>query len=247
MGKTILAATLASFLVGNVQADTIGVYLGGYLWNNQATGLVGEKSDLIDFNLSDQHQGSYFIAFEHPLPLLPNMMLSRTELTTKGSTKLTNEFLYADQEFSSGTIIDTAFDASYLDYTLYYELFDNGLLSFDFGLTARDFDINVSASNDVATSELSGSEFIPLLYASATIGLPFTGWNVFGQGHFLSLGEHTIHDYQLGISYELLDNVLIDLNLTLGYRSTRLQLEDLDNLSTDIEFDGLYFGGIVHF
>ena len=121
------------------------------------------------------------------------------------------------------------------------------LLSFDFGLTARDFDINVSASNDVATSELSGSEFIPLLYASATIGLPFTGWNVFGQGHFLSLGEHTIHDYQLGISYELLDNVLIDLNLTLGYRSTRLQLEDLDNLSTDIEFDGLYFGGIVHF
>jgi outer membrane protein len=247
MRTIILAATLAVFLVANVKADTIGLYLGGYVWDNHATGLVGEKSDLIDFNLKDQYQGSYVIAFEHPLPLLPNMMISSTELTTKGSTQLTEEFLFADQKFSSGTLIDTGFDASYRDYTLYYELFDNGLLSFDFGVTARDFDINVRASNDAVTSELSGSEFIPVLYASATIGLPFTGWNVFGQGHFLSLGDHTIHDYQVGISYEVLDNVMVDFNLILGYRSARLQLEDLDNLSTDIEFDGLYLGGIVHF
>jgi hypothetical protein len=40
---------------------------------------------------------------------------------------------------------------------------------------------------------------------------------------------------------------MVDFNLILGYRSARLQLEDLDNLSTDIEFDGLYLGGIVHF
>ncbi len=247
MKKLILAGSFASLLACNAQADVIGLYLGGYIWDNRASGLVGEKNDLIDFNLDDQQQGSYYIAFEHPLPLLPNVMLTSTELNTRGNTQLIDEFSFADQDFSAGTLINTAFDVSYLDYTLYYELFDNGLFSFDFGLTARDFDGDVSASSEISDAQLTGSEFIPLLYASATLGLPFTGWNVYGQGNFLSFGDQTIHDYQIGISYELVDNTIVDLNVTMGYRVVNLTLEDLDSLSTDIDFNGLYLGAVVHF
>ena len=247
MNKILWAAGLVGLLSTPVQADVIGVYLGGYVWDEQAKGLLGEDTDLIDFNLRDQQQGSYFIALEHPLPLLPNIMFTSTTLDTQGSNQLTDDFQFADKDFVTGTVIKSTFDVSYLDYTLYYELFDNGLFSFDFGLTARDINSDVSAASDAVVAKLSGSEFIPLLYASATVGLPFTGWNVIAQGHFLSFSDHTIHDYQLAVSYELVDNLLIDANLLLGYRSVQLQLDDLDDLSSDIEFDGLYLGAVVHF
>ena len=128
-------------------------------------------------------------------------------------------------------------------------MFDNGLFSFDFGLTARDFDGEVSVTNADGSiaGKLTTSEMIPMAYASAMVGLPFTGWNVFAKGNFLSIQDHTLHDYQVGISYEIIDNLAVDLNLTVGYRSVKLQLEDIDDLYTDIEFDGVFAGAVVHF
>lgn len=247
MKKLILAASITAMSSAAVQADAIGVYFGGQVWDSQATGLVGEKGALIDFNLADKKQGSYFIAFEHPLPFIPNAMVSSTTLNTQGNTTLTEEFTFAGKTFATNTAVDTGFDISYLDYTIYYELFDNGLFSFDFGLTGRDFEGDVSVSTSAVTGKLSTDEIIPMLYASANVGLPFTGWNVFAQGNFLSIDDHTLHDYQAGLSYEVVDNLLVDFNVTLGYRSVKLELEDIDNLYTNIEFDGVFLGAVVHF
>jgi len=247
MKKLVLAASIAAISSGTVQADAIGVYFGGQVWDSQATGLVGEKNALIDFNLVDKKQGSYFVAFEHPLPFIPNVMLSSTTLSTDGSATLTEELTFAGETFALNTAVDTGFDVSYLDYTIYYELFDNGLFSFDFGLTARDFDGDITVATSAVSAKLSTGEIIPMLYASTNIGLPFTGWNVYAQGNFLSIDDHTLHDYQAGISYEVVDNLLVDFNITLGYRSVKLELEDIDNLYTDIEFDGVFAGAVVHF
>ena len=167
MKKLVLAASLAAFFTGTVQADTIGLYLGGQVWDSQATGIVGEKNALIDFNLADKKQGSYFVAFEHPLPLIPNVMLSSTTLSTTGNTTLIEELTFAGKTFALNTAVDTGFDVSYLDYTIYYELFDNGLFSFDFGLTARDFDgdVTVATADNSISGKLSTDEFVPMLYA----------------------------------------------------------------------------------
>jgi hypothetical protein len=45
----------------------------------------------------------------------------------------------------------------------------------------------------------------------------------------------------------LIDNLAIDVNLTAGYRAVKLQLEDIDDLYTDIEFKGVFAGVVVHF
>jgi hypothetical protein len=63
----------------------------------------------------------------------------------------------------------------------------------------------------------------------------------------LSIDSHTLYDYQVGISYELIDNLAIDVNLTADYRAVKLQLEDIDDLYTDIEFKGVLAGVVVHF
>ncbi len=247
MKKTALAILVTGLLSTSAMADTIGgLYIGGSIWSNEATGAFGEKSNLVDFNLKDQEQGSFYVALEHPLPFIPNLMVASTTLDTDGSTILTEDFVFDNETFSGS--VATTFDVNYVDYTLYYELFDNGLFSFDFGLTARDFDGDITVSSDVGlNSTLSISAIIPMLYVSTIVALPGTSFDLFANGNLLSVDDHTVHDYQVGISYELVDNLAVDVNLTLGYRSVKLELEDLDNLYTDIEFKGVFAGAVVHF
>lgn len=260
MKKQILAATTAALLSTSACADVLGLYIGGQYWNNEATGLFGENGDLAEFNFEDEQQGSFFVAFEHPIPLIPNAKIAHTTLDTTGMSSLTQEFEFGDETFAAGSNVNAVFDMTYTDYTLYYELFDNGLFTFDFGLTARDFDgdIAVTSTSTVTdqnggsstvtlTGDLSVSEFVPMLYASTMVGLPLTGFNLFAEGNFLSIDDHTLYDYQAGVSYELVDNFVVDVNLTAGYRSIKLELEDLSDLYTDIEFKGVFAGVVVHF
>ena len=255
MKKIALAAALATVLSTNVQADALGIYLGGQIWDNQASGTFGDGSSLVDFNLVDEKQNSFFIAFEHPLPLIPNARIASTSLETNGMTTLDTDFDFDDETFLNGADVNADFDVSYVDYTLYYELFDNDLLSFDFGITARDFDGDVTVSTQVTTSSgtvsqsdtIAVTDVVPMLYVATNVGLPLTGLNLYAQGNFLSFDDHTLYDYEVGVSYELVDNMLIDVNVNAGYRAVKLELEDLNDLYTNIEFDGVFVGTTIHF
>jgi outer membrane protein len=248
MKKAALAVLVTGILSTSAMADTIaGLYIGGSIWSNEATGTFGEQSNLVDFNLKDKEQGSFYVALEHPLPLVPNILISSTTLDTDGSTILSESFEFEGTTFDIETPVDTTFDVSYVDYTLYYEIFDNGLFSFDLGLTARDFDGDIVVKSEIENASLSVSEMIPMLYASAIVALPGTGLDLFANGNLLSIDSHTLYDYQMGVSYELIDNLAIDVNLTAGYRAVKLQLEDIDDLYTDIEFKGVFAGVVVHF
>ena len=276
------AATFAVLVTANVQADTVGLYLGGQTWQSEASGILGEKNSLIDFNLKKEQQINYFVAIEHPFPLLPNARISSTSLDTTGKATLTQEFSFGGETFSAGDDVDADFNVSYVDYTLYYQLFDNGLFSFDLGLTARDFDVTVTGTTIIETSQdlhepcsavpgkyTPGDEFcdtlisttnsvtttgkiktddiMPMLYVATNINLRSTALSVFAQGDFLLIDDHSLYDYQVGLSYDLVDSFIADFNLTLGYRAVKMEFENLDNLYTDLEFKGAFVGVILHF
>ena len=254
MNKTIIAASIVTLLTTSVQADTLlGLYIGGQMWANQADGSFGEgKNNQAAFDFDDETQGNFFIALEHPIPLIPNIKIASTTLDTVGGTTITGSFTFDGNTYSSATPdLATTFDASYVDYTFYYELFDNDLFTFDFGLTARDLESQINVVGEIngtsTSSDLSVSGIIPLLYVNTIISLPFTGFNVFAEANFLSYDDNTVYDYQIGVSYALLDNLAIDLDLTLGYRAVKLELNDIDDLYSDLTFDGVFAGAIVHF
>ncbi|WDD98324.1 TIGR04219 family outer membrane beta-barrel protein [Thalassomonas actiniarum] len=250
MKKAAIALTLTTLLSASVQADTLlGVYFGGQVWDNEAEGVFGESTTQSDFNLKDEQQGSFFVAVEHPLPFLPNVKLAHTSLDTDGNTTLTTDFEFNDQTFTANTSVDAVFDVSYNDYTFYYELFDNDLLTFDFGLTARDLDgdVKVADTGNTQSASRSVSEIVPMVYSSAIIGLPFTDWNLFAEGNYLTFDDHTLYDYQVGVSYALTENFALDVNLTAGYRAVKFELDDLDDFYADLEFKGLFAGVIMHF
>lgn len=272
MKKMVLAATLAALFTFTAQADTVGLYLGGQIWQSEANGIFGGKNTLIDFNLKKEQQSSYFVAVEHPFPLLPNVRISSTTLDTVGRTNLTQDFSFDDAIFPTDPNLDANFNVNYVDYTLYYQLFDNDLFSFDFGLTARDFygavtvtgttiattiyeelypgydNHFVQVSNSITpTGKIKTEDIVPMLYVATNINLPLTGLSVFAQGDFLLIDDHSHYDYQVGLSYDLVDNRMMAFKLTLGYRAVEMDFEDLDNLYTDLEFKGAFVGVIVHF
>lgn len=258
MKKTIIAAGLATLLTASVQADTLlGLYLGGHIWDVETTGSIGEKNgtsgDVISqkFNFDDQQQGSFYVAFEHPIPLIPNIKISSTVLDTDGQTLITeDDFSFGDIPYPAGTTVDTVFDVNYIDYTFYYEILDNDLLTFDIGITARDIDGSISVTDDIGVLSISKENFsaiVPMLYGSAIIGLPFTGFNVFAQGNYTGYDDSSIYDFQAGVSYAVLDNLAVDLNVELGYKVVKMEIEDIDDVYADMEFKGLYLGATVHF
>ena len=256
MKRTIIAAGIATLLTASVQADTLlGLYIGGHMWANQADGSFGKGQGIdnqAQFNFNDENQGSFFVALEHPIPLIPNIKIASTTLDTSGNATISSSFTFeGEKTYNANSILDTTFDLSYVDYTFYYELLDNDLLTFDVGITARDLDSKINVVGDISgtetSSDLSVSGIIPLVYVNTIIGLPFTGFNVFAEANFLSLDDSTVYDYQIGVSYELLDNLAVDLDLTLGYRAVKLELDDIDDLYSDLTFNGVFAGAIVHF
>lgn len=251
MRKAVIAASLATALSANVQADTLlGLYIGGHVWANQADGSFGEgEIDQAVFNFDNENQGSYFVALEHPIPLIPNIKIASTTLDTVGGTTLKSSFEYDGVSYEADSKLDTTFDASFVDYTFYYELLDNDLLTLDIGLTGRDLesDIGVVEQATSKNSTLSVSGILPLLYVNTIIGLPFTGFNIFAEANFLSYDDNSVYDYQIGVSYSILDNLAIDLDVTLGYRAVKLELDDIDDLYSDLTFDGVFAGATVHF
>jgi len=91
------------------------------------------------------------------------------------------------------------------------------------------------------------SQWIPMLYTSATIGLPLTGFELFAEGSFVSYDGSRLFDAQGGVAYALLDNLAVDLRLKLGYRAVNLRLDDIDDLYADMNFRGIYAGVELHF
>lgn len=242
MKKRLFAACVATMLSTAASADTLlGVYVGGHVWQSDASGSFGETSEQNTFDFDDETNGSFYAALEHPLPFVPNIRVSSTSIETAGAGTLDIAF---DNVLGEAT---TVFDTSYIDYTLYYEIFDNDLISIDVGLTARDLDADITVTNGTDEGELAVSGIIPMLYVAAQIGFPATPFNVFADGNFLAIDDNTVHDVQLGIGYEVIDNIAVDVDLTLGYRSVSLELDDLDNFNSDLEFDGIFLGAEVHF
>lgn len=252
MKKSLLALPLCtSLFAGTTQADTLlGVYASAQAWNMDAEGGFGNTDSLTNFDFDSENKTSLSLALEHPLPFIPNLKVRRTDMDTNGSSVLTQSFSFGGELFSSQSTVLTDVELTTTDFILYYELFDNDLVSFDLGLNGKYIDGELFVLNDTDATINARETFsgmVPMLYSRLAFGLAGTGFGVYAEGSFLSVDDHTLSDYEAAITYDLVDNIALDVTLQLGYRSVNLELDDLDNIYTDLEFSGVFAGVEVHF
>lgn len=245
-------ANLVACLAPAAHADTLlGLYVGVDGWQSDNSGSFADQGNMQDFDFEDETFTSYYAALEHPIPLVPNIKLKYTELELNGSALLDESFVFGDTTFTTNTQANTISDLSHIDYILYYEIFDNDLVSIDLGVNAKQFDGDIivsGTSNGQATTEtVDFSGFVPLVYGRAEVGLPLTGLSVFFEGSLLAIDDSKVQDYQAGIAWALLDNLAIDLDIKAGYRQMTLELDDIDDLYTNIDASGPFAGVQIHF
>ena len=239
---------VSAFCLPAALADTVGgVYLGADLQFADTKGGFGQTGQQQDFSFEDKNQHSFYIKVEHPIPLLPNIKLQRNSLTSKGNTALDQTFVFDNQTFAVGTAVAQEVDLSNTDATFYYEILDNDLVSFDLGLTAKYINGEISVSSEGKTARQDLSALIPMGYAYGSFGLLGTGTKIFAEVNYTSYSGSSLSDMQLGIAYELIDSLAIDLSLKAGIKKTKLELDDIDDMDANLTFDGAFAAVELHF
>lgn len=222
MNKKPLAAALllSAMSVAPVYADVLAVKVGVDLFN---TTTDGDFADAIaDFD--DESHFSGYVAFEHPVPILPNAMLRYNELSDSGSA--------------------TDLDLSNVDLILYYELLDNPAMELDLGL---DYRIYAGEMTSDLIKDRDLDEGTVMAYLRGRFNLVGTGLFAYADVVASDYDDKAISDYQLGLGYTFGLIPLLDLSVKAGYREHSFDVSKFNGISADVTQDGWFAGVEVAF
>jgi outer membrane protein len=234
---------LTGFMSMPVCADTVlGMTADVDFWNMDSSGSFADSEDMESFDLDSERNAILTLAFEHPVPILPNLKIKTNDLSSSGDQRLSNDFSFSGIDFPAGLDVSVDFEAQNNDYKFYYEVFDNDTVSFDLGLNVKylDGDIEVE-SNGVRASETFDG-YVPMFHGAVQVGIPTTRISLFGDLNLLSVGDHTLQDYTAGVAFKVVESMAVDISLKGGYHRISLELDDLDGIYTDWDFDGAFLG-----
>lgn len=238
MRKITISTILAlSALSSNANADALGLYIGGGVWDHDPSGSFGTvNGDQInmesDLKYSGEKDSYVYAAFEHFVPLVPNLRVERASMGHTGTATATYDF-----GNNTAAIGPSAINIDNTDAILYWRLLDNWV-NFDFGFTARKLDADFSVGNEM----VSVSETIPMLYVAAQFDLPLTGLSVGADINTISYSDASYNDVRIRALYEM--GVI---GFELGLKTTNLELKGLDRVNADLEFKGMMVGAFLHF
>lgn len=209
--KTVRTLLACSILLGAsfANADALAVKVGGQYW------LTDYDSEQFT---TDSTAATAWVAFEHPIPIVPNVKIRATQLERDGS--------------ASADTIDS------IDYLLYYEVLDNPFATLDLGLGM----MSIDADNNINGYDGNYPEYyisgrLPLLDRDEGIGLYTEIYGIY---------DNTVSHYDatVGISYSFSFTV-VDLHLQLGYRMAEYKSEQLFEINGLFEDDTTNFKGLT--
>jgi len=226
----LLAATLA-------QADFAGGEVSIAYLSEQPSGTFAYKGNSVDVEetFGWDREDSFILKgyIEHPVPVLPNIRAVYSTISHTGDGTVTN-LKYGDKTYSGS--ISTDMDLDIIDGTLYYEILDNWV-NLDLGLNAKYIDAKSSVSNDIiGTSTADFSLILPTLYAKARFDIPMTDISFQAEGDIIAYDGNTLYDLYLSARYTF----VIGLGLEAGMKMLKLKLDDVDDVTADIDFTGVY-------
>ena len=238
MQKILTICFILIFPFAGASADTLGLYVGGGSWSHDPSGTFSSTqsgSDTIDIKsdlgVSKKSESYVWMAFEHPVPFLPNIRLEKSSLSNTGNTSNVYNF---NGNTTSGNF-ETTLNST--DAILYYRLLDNWV-NLDLGLDVRKIDGRFA----IGSESSSVSATVPMLYASAAFDLPLTGLSVGADYKVVSYSGSTYNDMRIRAAYEF--GVV---GVEAGVRSTKIKISDVDNINTDLDFKGVMVGAFLHF
>lgn len=245
-----LAALLLSFAPHSIASD-FGVYAGWSYWQQAYSGDVNSVDSIVDIDLesdlgfNDERGNVIYAAIEHPLPVLPNFKLQRTEMEITGDGRLQRDIEFNNTTFGVDENISTDLDLSHTDITAYWQPLQNWV-TLGIGFSVRIYDSKISIQSRTNANLRAKEELeqrLPLLYGKVLVEIPDSHFSVGAELQGFSYDGSNLIDAQLQVTYESVFGV----GATLGWRSLQLDLEDIDDVDADIDISGAYIGITYHF
>ncbi|MGL4711208.1 MAG: TIGR04219 family outer membrane beta-barrel protein [Shewanella sp.] len=241
MKKTLLAsAVLGLCMTTSAQAATVvGFTIGGDYWRADTSGSFADnRQPQQSVGYSSSAQGSYWIAVEHPIPLLPNIKIRENNLDQNGGISGA-DFTFNGHKFEKDVAVYT--DLSNTDFVLYYEILDNDIVSLDLGAAYKLMNGSLRVQDPGHPEEKHVDSGIVMGYASTQIGIPGLGLYGFAD-LMLGLNESSVHDYAIGLGWQF-DGSVVDTRVRVGYREFLFDVSNFSGVSADTKFEG-YFAGV---
>ena len=242
-------AVLAVLTLGTAKAEFIGLDIGAQKPPPALSGSLIDDSagfDLVDdLDVEDSVQNSMVLILEHPIPALPNIRYSGFELDSSGASTLDSNLQFGGTNFSSGDQVVSTFDLSQDDIVLYYQLAGSNV-DLDLGVDLKRFDGEISMSG-ASSTRVDIDETIPLLYLSARFDWPNSGFYVGADINSniidLGLSNSRAEDSTIRLGYDSGTG----LGVEGGFKYYSLELDDGNNLDTDLRYDGIFLNGYYNF
>ena len=246
MRAFIALITLAC--IGSAQADTLlGIYAGVGTWKQDYSGdapAFGTTVDLEDdLGFTDETNNILYAALEHGVPVLPNIRVQHSNISIDADNMLSRTIDFNGVTFPLNETIATELDLTQTDLVLYYEILDN-VFSLDVGLAVRWVDgyFDIASSVDSTRAEFKG--VLPMLYGKVRVDLPFSGFWLGAEAQGLGYDGSQLFDANVQLGWES----PIGLGLEAGWRTYRLELDDVDDFSdASIDVSGPYAALNYHF
>lgn len=247
MNKFKLSAFLVTLgLSSFAQADFIGLKGDVSYWNIGGTSEINNQSSLSNqtgvgdllldpyaginnqYDLDKKGTIQASIAFEHPIPIIPNVKLKYTKLDTETEAKF--------------DLAKTEINLDHTDLILYYEILDN-VVKADVGIGAT----KLNGTVQQFSRNINVDEYSPIIYAEAGVKLPFTGLSAKAEATYTNVNDVKITDAQAEFQYDFVKTIFLDLGAKVGYRILNIELNDIDKSDMKFDFKGPYIGLNAHF
>ncbi len=221
------------------------------LWQQSYSGDVNSAASNItidlenDLQYDDERSNVFYAAIEHPLPVLPNFKVQRTEMEVSRSGTLRREIEFDEKTFAADSSFSSTLNLSHTDITAYWQPMQNWL-TIGLGFTIRLYDSRITIQSRTTPSLRANEEVeqkLPMAYAKASLQIPNTRFSVGAELQGLGYDGSSLIDAQLQVAYES----IFGFGAVLGYRSFQLKLDDIDDLDADISVTGAYLGATYHF
>ncbi len=242
--SSLVVATLLSTAVN---ADFLGAEVGFGSWNAKTTGDIKKGTNSIDFEddlgFGDDSTNNYFyVLFDHPIPMLPNIKLQQTNFSTTANGKMTKSTTFANKTFSVSDNVSTDLKLNQTDLVLYYRLLDNWV-NLDAGLMVKSIEGNIDIKSTLAHADESFDVIIPMLHVRGQFDMPFSGLSAEVEINYITYSGNSFSDVSAGVKYEFSSGI----GLNTGYKAQKLELDDIDDIYGTINNSGIYAGLFYHF
>lgn len=212
-------------------------YGGAGVWQASNKGNIGESNTDINAIGLDASQSSpfFYLAFEHPVPLIPNVRLEYNDINNSGSATLLNDLVVGDTTFESGSLVNSDLSLSYMDFGLYYNI-----LMFDFGVNFRQFDSSMNIISETENISQNFTELMPMLYGQTRIGLS-SGIYTTGVINVTEYDNRKVREIKVALGWEKELSWIARFSAELGYRTMSFNILD-NQYNVDVETTGPYLG-----